>query len=182
MARVPLVDPATATGEIGETLRRQQERNGYALNIIRALANLPPLVSGVAGIAGYLLRDSPLDPVLRELAILTVGRLTDAAYEFEHHVDMAGRAGVTPEQISALADWASSPCFDDCQRAVMRYAWQATERVRVADAVVDDVRRFLNDEQFMALVATVACYNMVARILEPLQIELEPEFLNSRAV
>jgi alkylhydroperoxidase family enzyme len=180
MARVPLVRPEEATGSTRDTLERQQARTGYALNIARALANLPPAMERVFGLAGWVLSESPLDPVLRELAILTVGRLTGATYEYEHHVEMALRVGVTRGQVAALNEWAASPLFDACQRAVMRYAWQATAYVRVADSVAEAVRQHLNDEQFMALVVTVACYNMVARILEPLQVELEEEFIQGR--
>ncbi len=57
---------------------------------------------------------------------------------------------------------------------MIRYAWQVTERVHVADSVVDGVRAFLSDSEFFDLVATVAFYNLVVRVLEPLQIELEP--------
>ena len=47
----------------------------------------------------------------------------------------------------------------------------------MADAVVEAVRGFLDDECFTDLVAVVAFYNMVVRVLEPLQITLEDEFL-----
>jgi alkylhydroperoxidase family enzyme len=177
MPRVPYRDRDAVPDDIAQIMDRQFADRGYVLNLYRALANSPGLLRAFGGLGGYLRNGSRLDPALRELAILTVGRLANAPYEFQHHVEWAKKAGISDEQIAALGAWASSPLFDERQRAVMRYAWQATEQVRVADAVVEAVREFLDDERFTDLVAVVAFYNMVVRVLEPLQISLEEEFL-----
>ncbi|HEY7296141.1 MAG TPA: carboxymuconolactone decarboxylase family protein [Dehalococcoidia bacterium] len=177
MPRVPYRDRGAVPDDIAAIMDRQQAERGYVLNLYRALANSPGLLRSFGGLGGYLRNGSKLDPALRELAILTVGRLTEAPYEFEHHVEWALRAGISREQVGALGNWAASPLFDERQRGVMRYAWQATEQVRVADEVADAVRQFLDDEEFTDLVAVVAFYNMVVRVLEPLQITLEEAFV-----
>ncbi|HLZ71401.1 MAG TPA: carboxymuconolactone decarboxylase family protein [Dehalococcoidia bacterium] len=177
MPRVPYRDRDAVPDDIAQIMDRQQAERGYVLNLYRALANSPGLLRGFGGLGGYLRNGSKLDAALRELAILTVGRLANAPYEFEHHVEWARKAGISAEQIAALGEWACSPLFDERQRAVMRYAWQATEQVRVADEVAGAAKQFLDDEQFTDLVAVVAFYNMVVRVLEPLQITLEAAFL-----
>jgi alkylhydroperoxidase family enzyme len=181
VARIPYPDRDSLPEDLRQYFDRQRERGGYEVNVFRALARSPEVMGGFNGIFGYLNAHSPLDPALRELAILTVGMLTAAPYEYEHHVDMALRVGVTRAQIDALRDWARSSEFDDRQRAVIRYAWQATERVRVSDTVADAVHSLLDDDEFFDLATTVAFYNMVVRLLEPLQIELEEAFLARRA-
>jgi AhpD family alkylhydroperoxidase len=176
MPRVPYRDPHEVPDDIAAMMGRQQAERGYVLNLYRALGNSPGLLRAVSRLGGYLRNESSLSPALRELAILTVGRLAEARYEFDHHTEHAIKAGITAEQIAALDAWASSPLFDERQRAVMRYAWQATERVRVAGEVVAAVQEFLTTEEFIDLAANVAFYNMVVRLLEPLQVELEDEF------
>lgn len=176
MPRVPYRNPEDVRDDVRELMQRQLAQRGYVLNLYRALANSPRMLQRFTGLGAYLRNDSLLDPALRELAILTVGRLTQARYAYEHHVEHGRSAGLTAEQIGALPNWGSSPLFDERQRAVIRYAWQATERVRVADAVAEAVQQFLGPEQFTDLVVTVAFYNMIVRILEPLQIDLEEGF------
>lgn len=176
MPRVPYRDRDDVPAEVAEMMDRQQAERGYVLNLSRTLANSPGLLRPFSGLGGYLRFGSKLDPALRELAILTVGRLADAQYEYQHHIEWAYKYGITPAQIDALEQWASSPLFDERQRAVMRYAWQVTERVRVADEVAAAVQAFMSAEEFVDLTVTIAFYNAVVRILEPLQIELEPGF------
>ena len=79
------------------------ERGGTVGNIFKALAHTPNLLRRFCQIGSELRNKTELDPKLRELAICTVGRLTDAQYEFVHHWNIARRVGVSREQLEALA-------------------------------------------------------------------------------
>ena len=115
-----------------------------------------------------------LDSKLRELAIVTVGRLTDAQYEYVHHWNLARSVGVSREQLDALADFEKSPAFNDHERTVIRYAVEATNNVRVTDATWNALKSVLDTRRLMELVQNVAFYNMVVRVLVPVGVELEP--------
>jgi alkylhydroperoxidase family enzyme len=52
-------------------------------------------------------------------------------------------------------------------------AEQLTREVSVEDSVFDAVKQHLSPREIVELVTTVAYYNMVARFLEGLQIDLE---------
>jgi alkylhydroperoxidase family enzyme len=56
----------------------------------------------------------------------------------------------------------------------MRYAEEATREVRVREGTFSALRVFLDTRQIVELVQVVAYYNMIVRILEPLNVELEP--------
>ena len=58
-------------------------------NIHRTIANAPNLLRRFVDLANELRDGTQLDPKLRELALITVGRLTGAEYEFVHHWNMA---------------------------------------------------------------------------------------------
>ncbi len=150
------------------------ERGGTVGNIFRALAHTPNLLRRFLGLGGELRNATTLDPKLRELAIVTVGRLTDAQYEFVHHWNLARRVGVTHEQLEALADFEKSQHFNDQERSVIRYAIEATNNVRVSDATWNALKSFLDTRRIMELVQNVAFYNMVVRVLVPVGVELEP--------
>ncbi|MBV8453035.1 MAG: carboxymuconolactone decarboxylase family protein [Deltaproteobacteria bacterium] len=143
-------------------------------NIHRIIANAPNLLRRFVELANELRNGTQLDPKLRELALLTVGRLTGAEYEFVHHWNMALRLGVRREQLEQLSHFESSAEFNEDERAVMSYASEATSNVRVSDAAFQALRRFLDNRRIMELVMNVAIYNAVARIIVPCAVELEP--------
>ncbi len=175
MARVPYLnreDLPEADRQIFDNLVEQ--RGTPVGNIFRTLAHTPNLLRRFLALGGELRNATELDPRLRELAITTVGRLADAQYEFTHHWNLALRVGVKREQLEHLADYQTSPHFSVEERAVIQYAVEATRNVRVSDATFEGLRRFLDNRRILELVQNVAFYNMVVRVLEPMQVELEP--------
>src|SRR5437899_3883060 len=128
-------------------------------NIHRVIANAPNLLRRFVDLANELRNGTQLDPKLRELALLTVGRLTGADYELVHHWNMALRLGVKHEQLQQLDRFETSPEFNQDERAVMRYAVEATTNVNVSDETFEALRRFLDNRRIVELVMNVAMYN-----------------------
>lgn len=175
MPRVPYLnreDLPEADREIFDRL--VEERKTPVGNIFRTLAHTPKLLRRFLALGGEMRNGTALDPKLRELALMTVGRLTDAEYEFTHHWNLSLRVGVRHEQLEHLAEFEKSPLFNEQERAVMRYAAEATQNVKVSDATFDALRKFLDTRRLMDLVQNVAFYNMVVRVLVPLGVEVEP--------
>ena len=174
-ARVPYVtrnDLPEADREIFDQFIK--ERGAEPGHIHRAVANAPNLLRRFLGLANELRNGTQLDPKLRELALMTVGRLTGAEYEFTHHWNLARRVGVSREQLEHLDEFETSSLFNDLERLVMRYALEATMNVRVSDATFEALRKSLDTRRLMELVQNVAFYNMVVRVLVPLGVEVEP--------
>jgi alkylhydroperoxidase family enzyme len=175
MARVPYLnreDLPEADREIFDRL--VEERKIPVGNIFRTLAHTPNLLRRFLALGGEMRNGTALDPKLRELALMTVGRLTNAEYEFTHHWNLSLRVGVRHEQLEHLPEFEKSPVFNEQERAVMRYAAEATQNVKVSDATFDALRKFLDTRRLMDLVQNVAFYNMVVRVLVPLGVEVEP--------
>jgi len=175
MARVPYLnreDLPEADRDIFDNLIA--ERGQPVGNIFRTLAHTPGLLRRFLALGGELRNKTALDPKLRELALLTVGRIAHAEYEFVHHWNLALRVGVSHDKLEALADWEKSPVYTDEERAVIRYASEATTNVKIADATWNVLKAFMDTRRMMELVQNVAFYNMVVRILVPMGVELEP--------
>jgi alkylhydroperoxidase family enzyme len=175
-ARLPYLnreDLPEADRELFDRISR--DRGGAPVgNIFRTLANAPNLFRRFNALGGELRNGTQLDPRLRELALMTVGRLTDAEYEFVHHWNISLDVGVKREQLEHLAEFETSPLFNEQERAVIRYAVEATSKVKVSDATFEALRGFLDNRRMMELVMNVAFYNAVVRILVPCGVELEP--------
>lgn len=175
MARVPYLSREDLRAEDRAIYDDLVAERGRVLNLFRVLAHTPDLLRRLLGYSSAIRFRLTLDPRLRELAILTVGRVTGAAYEVAQHQAIAERAGVRREQLEALADWERAPVFTGRERAVIRYAEEATRAVRVDQSTFDALREFLDTERIVELVQVVAYYNMIARILVPLAVEVEPD-------
>ena len=81
MARVPYLTRQDATTPEAEAAwrRLEAERKVPTANLFRALAHAPAPLDGFLSYANALRDESELDPRLCELAILTVGHVTDSA-------------------------------------------------------------------------------------------------------
>lgn len=174
MARVAYVSSAQAQGDSQDALAAMEQQGLEVLNLYRALANAPVLRNFLR-LGSSLLRHGTLDPTLREIAILRVAQLTDAAYEWAHHVPIARQAGVPDEQVRSLEEWQTSPAFDTRQRAALRYA-EAVATLSVTDNVFRETRRHLGEPEIVELTLVVGFWGMVARALTALQVDIEPEF------
>ena len=91
MSRIPYYEVENATGKHAEFLEKLKPH----LNIYRMLANSENGMKGFVRMGNALLHRCELDPVLRELAILRVGRLCRAVYEIFQHERIAREVGVT---------------------------------------------------------------------------------------
>jgi len=176
MARVPLIEPETLQGEARAIAQRIERSRGRVGNIWRALLNTPQLADRILLLADELRHGTSIEKRYRELAVLTVGRVTKCDYEFDHHWNAALKAGIPRSHLDALHEFESSSLFDERDRSVMRFAVEATKNLTVSDATWEALHKHFGVEQAMEIVLTVSWYNTVVRILLPLRIENEPDF------
>jgi len=154
----------------------EARRGGALLNLDRMLLWSEPLARGWNVYLRALRTELSLPPLLRELAICAVARLTGADYEFHHHAPELERAGGTRSQLAALDDPGAaltSDHFDELQRAVIAFAIASTREISIPEPVFDSLKQRLAPQELVELTAVVASYNMVARFLVALQVKPE---------
>jgi alkylhydroperoxidase family enzyme len=116
-----------------------------------------------------------LDGRLREIVIIRLGHLTGCDYVLRQHVPALALAdGLSLAECDALADWESSPFFEARERAVLTYADTMTRDIAVPDDVFAALRQHFNDRQIVELTVLIGSYNMNARVLRALELDLEP--------
>src|SRR5579884_1205293 len=120
MARVPYLSREDLRPEDRDIYDDLVARRGGVLNLFRVLAHTPALLRRLVGYSTEIRFGLTLDPHLRELAILTVGRLCGASYEQGHHWNVARRAGVPREKLEALAAYDDAPGLTARERAGVR--------------------------------------------------------------
>jgi alkylhydroperoxidase family enzyme len=153
--------------------RMLRERGDPPLHVFAALANISDLLGPLLTFTREMREGAVIETRLRELAIMTVALATGATYEFNHHWNSALKAGLRREQLEQLADAETSAAFDDRERTIVRYAREATLSLDVSDETWSALRSHFSVRESMDVVMAVAWYNAVARVLLPLEIELE---------
>lgn len=163
MARLPYLTADTAPPETAEILRKLVPLHVMQLLAHARTAFLPWLRFGNA-----LLTRLALDPALRELAILQVGRLA-ARYEWDQHVPIALGVGVTQAEIDAL-EAGRLDGFSPVRRAVLDYV-AAFIGGDVDDRVHAAVAEHLSDQEIVELCLVAGQYLMLARTMSALRID-----------
>ena len=166
--RIALLNGDENTVPAGLLLAIKQRRGGKLKKIDQLLIHSEAVSRGWNSMFGELARNCDLDIRIRELALLRIGILTRAAYEFYQHRLIALDAGISEVELDALSDWSSSPLFDAKERAVLAYTDAMTLTVQVPDEVFDNLRPHFSERQIVELTANIAGYNMVARFMEAL--------------
>lgn len=170
MSRLPALDPSDAEPEVQAALDRLPP-----LAIFATVANAQGSFVNWLRFGGNCLDGRLFDPVLRELAILRVARLTPGAeYEWAQHVPILLAVGGTPEQVAALeSDELEAEALGEDGRLVVRFATQV-----VIDATPDEPTFAAMSERFetaeiVQLLLVIGQYMMVARVMATAQLEVD---------
>jgi len=171
MARIPYLDKSDLAPENQDLLARN-------ITLHRALANSPNGLRAFGGLGQFIRHKSRLDPRLRELAILQVGYLARAPYEWSHHIKIGRDFGVTDDDIRALIAETEgrSSKLEPLAKLVLRAAREMTSDLAVTQATFAALRKELDEERMVDLVITISFYNAVVRLLASLEIDVEPEY------
>ena len=168
MARVPYPDPATLAPETQEFLGKLPP-----LNLFRMMAGGEGLLRAFVQLGNHLLYKSRLAPVLREIAILRVGVLSNARYEVFQHERIARGLGMSDALLAAIRSGPDDPALDDLQRLIMRYTDDVVRNVRASDDTFEPLRARLSLQELQELTVTIGYYMTASRFLENFDIDIE---------
>jgi alkylhydroperoxidase family enzyme len=167
---------APATEQLRAFYERMERTSGGlgVLNVFKVMAHTPDLMEAWWRMMAVLFGRLALDARLRELAILRLFQLRHVAYGFAHHVRIGKEAGVTDDQLAALDAYESSDAFSELDKLVLRYTDAVTELRDDAAAIATELRAQLSEQELVELTFCIANWNLMAHLLVPLKIELEP--------
>ena len=168
---IPYVDPAPS--ELVDSIRARRA-GGKLLNLDRMLLHSPAFAKGWNGMFGAIRGQLTVPAKLRELAIMAIGALNSAEYEWAQHEKEFLKAGGTPAQLQALRKPAfEMAAFDAKEQATLSLTREMTRDIKVSEATLKNIRALLPDEQVVELIGTIAGYNMVSRFVVATGVEME---------
>jgi len=146
--------------------------NGEVVNIFRVLMQNPKLARSWSRFAGYILGGQSLPARDREILILRIGWLNQAAYEWEQHVRIGKAAGLTDDEIDRISKGPKAG-WNKHDVALVQAADDLYENSVVSDETWKQLSERFNTEQMMDAVFTVGQYNLVSWALNSFGVPLD---------
>lgn len=149
---------------------------GTDLNIFATLARHPRLLKRWSDFGGTLLYRGELPERERELLVLRTAWNCRADYEWGQHVRIGHLAGLTSDEIAAVAtdDPADDPDWSAGDAALLRAADELHADARIGEDTWAALAERWSDAQLIELCMVVGQYHLVAFTLNSLGVQLEP--------
>lgn len=169
--RIQFRDFSTLSAEDREMGERNKV-NGEVVNIFRVLMQNPKLARSWSRFAGYILGGQSLPARDREILILRIGWLNQAAYEWEQHVRIGKAAGLSDDEIDRISKGPKAG-WNKHDAALVQAADDLYENSVVSDETWKQLSERFNTEQMMDAVFTVGQYNLVSWALNSFGVPLD---------
>jgi len=151
----------------------------------RATGTAPPAIFTTLGrgrglfwgwlhFAGRLMPGGRLPRRETELVILRVACLRGSAYEWEHHVRLGARAGVTPADVERVRTGSAASGWRGHELLLMRVSEELLDTRDLADATWSELRAAYDERTVIEILLLVGHYDMLATTLTTLRLEPDP--------
>ena len=171
MARIPYIDVETAPERTLHALEGKR-----SINIFRLIAQSDNAAPEVLALGHVLSRGSSLPPVDREVVILRVARLSQAAYQAHEHHAVALRHGFTEAKITAVAQYpaaGSAGHLTEFERHLIEFTDSVVQTTTAPDEVFTRIAAAYDNSRLVELVLMIGFYMMVGRVMNTFDVDLE---------
>jgi alkylhydroperoxidase family enzyme len=139
--------------------------------LVVTLLRHPNLYRRITGLAVALAR-GVLAPRDRELAVLRIGWLCQAPYEWGEHVRLAKQVGFSSEEIERVTHGSSAAGWTRHEAAILRAAEELHGTAMISDATWSVLAATLNDQQLIELPVLIGQFTLVAYFQNALRLRL----------
>ncbi len=163
------------TDEVREVLSSAGMGEISTLHIYTTMVRHPGLMRRWLQYGGKLLFKGKLPPRIRELAILRIAWLCQAAYEWGQHVAIAHDLGFTVEDVERVVSGPADPGWDEADSAVLRAVDELHGSAGISDATWAALATVFDEVLLIELVMLIGLYHGVAYFLNSFGVSLEDE-------
>lgn len=140
-------------------------------NLFLTMGRQHKLFRGWLRFAGRLMPGGTLPRRDTELTILRVAHLRGCAYEFEHHVKLGKRAGVTPGDVERVLAGPTASGWTPRERVLLEAIDMLDDTHDLDDEAWTALRAHLDEPATIELVLLVGHYAMLATFIQTLRID-----------
>lgn len=159
--------------EVQDALGKITLGGGRVLNIFKTLAHHPKLMKRWLVFGNHILGKNSLIPREREMAILRIGWLCRAEYEWGQHVEISRQIGISDEEIQRIAAGPDADGWEPLEAALLRAVDELKDDSMITDSTWAVLSQHYNKEQLIDLVFTVGQYNLVSMALNTFGVQLD---------
>ena len=149
----------------------ETSRGGVALNYA-ALLNNPQASGAMAGLGGYARYETPMDPRIKALAVLTAAREACGHYVWTVNQSAAKAAGLSDEVIAAIREYRAPTGLDENDASIVQFMLEILRQHRVSDATFEAVRAMVGDAGVVDILVVTGYYHTLAHCLQALDVDL----------
>jgi len=122
---------------------------------------------------GTALFNGRIPPRERELAIIRIGWLCGAPYEYGQHVIIAKRHGIASEEIARVREGSTAPGWSDHERAILAGVEELLDNKAMSDDTWNTLARTWDEEQMIEFPMVVGQYVSTALVQNALKVRME---------
>ncbi len=172
-ARLPLLEAEQWNDSQRDALGNQNMR-GHVQNIFKTLAHHEKLAKRWLVFANHVMFKSTLPPRERELAILRMGWLCQAEYEWAQHVLLGREAGLSDEDTEHIK--AGSGSHWNChENHVLTAVDELHQNSEISDPTWAGLAQTYDEQQLLDFIFTCGQYNLVSMVLKSLRVPLDED-------
>jgi alkylhydroperoxidase family enzyme len=171
LARIEGVDPDRAQGPVKAVLEAQAKKWGAPLLNHLLYARRPTIFRGARAMWSGLDSSGLIDAKLISLINRRVAAINGCEFWQDLNAAVSSELGVSDEKILALEEYATSPLYDEKERAALEYA----ERMTITEEDVDDelfarLLGFFDEDALVELTAAIAWENSSSKFNRALRV------------
>jgi 4-carboxymuconolactone decarboxylase len=144
-------------------------------NALATMMRHPALVGPFLTYNNVLLLRPALEPRQRELLVLRVAWRTRCEYEWVQHVRLAGRSGITADEVDAIGPGADAGTWSPLEADLLAATDQLLDRYRIDDATWARLELQLDVRQLIEVAFVVGTYTCLAMAFNSFGLELDPD-------
>ena len=146
---------------------------GQVPNVMATIARHPKLLRRWTVFANHVLFKSSLPGREREIAILRIGWLCQAEYEWGQHAIIGRNEGLSDEELLRICEGPDAKGWTAAERALLRATDELHDDAFVSDATWKELETHFSEHQRMDLVFAVGQYNLVSMALNTFGVQLD---------
>jgi 4-carboxymuconolactone decarboxylase len=117
-----------------------------------------------------------IEPRDRELAILRVGWLSKAPYEWGQHVSIGKKVGLTAEEVDRVTQGSAAPGWNEHDRTILRAVEELLQDAMITEETWKGLAGFLDEPQLIEFPILIGQYVGIAYLQNSLRMRLIPGF------
>jgi 4-carboxymuconolactone decarboxylase len=149
----------------------ESSRGGVARNYA-AILNNPQAAGSMAGLGGYARFETPLDPRIKTLAVLTAAREAGGHYVWTVNQRGAKEVGLSDDIVAAIREFRAPVGLEPADANVVQFVIEILRQHRVSGATFAALKAQIGDAGIIDVLVVSGYYHTLAHTLQALEVEL----------